>query len=69
MVGHKAIDVADPAVTGYDVAKDLKKQFPVGVTQEDLLPVVAPAREVIDRAGELQSQRPCHGALVSELDV
>ena len=65
VVGHEAIRVADPAVAGYDLAQSLKKQFTVDVVQEDLLPIVTPAGEVIECAWKLHPERSCHGLLVS----
>jgi len=52
MVVHQAVGMAEPAVAGNHMGEGVKKQFPVGIAEKDLLAGVTPGRNMVYRAGE-----------------
>jgi hypothetical protein len=69
MIGHETVRMADPAEARDDVRESIEKQFAVSVREKDLLARVAPAGQMIDRAGELQTKRPCMSRFYRRLVV
>jgi hypothetical protein len=57
MIGHQTVGVADPAVARNNLGKILQKEFSVGIGEKDLLAGVPTARQMVNRAGKLQTKR------------
>jgi hypothetical protein len=52
--------MADPAVSRYDVTKDLKESTTVSIITEDCLTGISPAGDVVNSAFIFHPQRPRH---------
>lgn len=61
VVRHEAVGEAPPPARPDDLTEAMEEEAAVVVVEEDLLPRVAPGGDVIQRAGELDAQRPGHG--------
>jgi hypothetical protein len=60
VVGHEAEGKKLEREAGDGLAEEFEEGLTVGVIQEDVSPVVTPAAEVIDRAGELNAPGSGH---------
>jgi hypothetical protein len=59
VVRHQAVAVTDPAVPLDHVAEQPKEELVVIVAVEDRTSFVAARGDVVERARELDAQRPC----------
>jgi len=62
VVRHQTVGVTDPTEAPDRVAERLEEQLAVWVDEEDALPGVAAARDVVQRAFVLHTQGSCHGS-------
>ena len=57
--------MANPTEALEDLRQDAQERRPVAVAQIDLGKPIAPCRDMIERAVELDPQGPCHGARIN----
>jgi hypothetical protein len=55
MIGHPAIGVDTRTGMFERIGQDFIENLPVGVFEEDVLPMIAASRDVIDGSGHVQS--------------
>jgi hypothetical protein len=66
MIGHEAISVADPVIPFIDVQKGVEKRFPVVVSLENRLLLVASGGHMVDSAGVFDAEGAGHKARTAE---
>lgn len=64
VVGHQAVCVADPSISGYYVAERFEKGTQVIVVKEDLRACIASTCDVVQRSFVLDAKWSCHDGLV-----
>jgi hypothetical protein len=52
VIGHQAVGVADPVIAAHHARQRAQKQLAVGIGEKYFLARVAPARQMINRAGK-----------------
>jgi hypothetical protein len=52
VIGHQAVGVADPAIAADHARERAQIQLAVGIGEKYILAGVAPARQMINRAGK-----------------
>jgi hypothetical protein len=57
------VGVTPPVESLNGLRQDLKEALTIWINEEDLLASVAAARDVVERAGELNTQWACHGSV------
>jgi hypothetical protein len=57
VVVHQAVGVAQPAIAIDDMGHESEPLRPVAVIVHDVLPGIAPNRDVIDGAGKFKAKR------------
>jgi hypothetical protein len=57
VVVHQALGVAEPAVAIDDMGQEGEPLGPIAVIVHDVLPGIAPNRDVIDGAGKFKAKR------------
>ena len=61
--------MADPTESIDDATKSLQEVRPIVVVKEDVLQSIPTARDVIDRAFELDAKWSCHGKRIRHRDA
>ena len=59
--GHQHIGVAPPARGCARLRQGVQKQLPIGVRLKNRLALIAPAQDMVRRAGTFNSRAPRHG--------
>ena len=61
VVGHQAVGVADPRESSDDLAQELEKSRPIGISEEDPASIIAATGDVVQSSFEFDSQWTRHG--------
>jgi len=61
VVRHEAIGMADPVTTLDGIAEDPQERLTVDISEEDGFAGITSGGHVVEGAGELDPEWPCHG--------